>query len=139
MKAFIKYFEIFLLGGVMYIIIELLFRGRSHWTMFIAGGICFLLLYTISVKSRAALWKKWIMGGVVITTVEFITGVIVNIKLGWNVWDYSQQFLNISGQICALFTVFWIFLSIPGVWLCKILDRQVFMKIKKKTSYFEDI
>lgn len=32
------------LGGFIYSIIEVLYRGNTHWTMFIVGGLCFLLV-----------------------------------------------------------------------------------------------
>ena len=41
-NSFIKNVFLFLLGGFSYVSIELLTRGRSHISMLIAGGICFL-------------------------------------------------------------------------------------------------
>ena len=35
-----KYLFLFDVGGLLYILIELAWRGWSHWTMFILGGIC---------------------------------------------------------------------------------------------------
>ena len=45
-----KLFMLFCFGGCAYTITELLFRGNSHWTMFILGGICFLLVGVINEK-----------------------------------------------------------------------------------------
>ena len=85
-----------------------------------------MFLYLIAVASREKLWKKWIMGGAVITTVEFLTGIIVNIILGWNIWNYSGMRANLFGQICAVFTIIWVLLSIPGIWLMRQVGRRVF-------------
>ena len=52
-----------------------------------------------------------------VTTVEYLTGLLVNLRLGWNVWDYSTRPLNVLGQICPEYTLLWFLLSIPGVWL----------------------
>ena len=41
---FIKYFILFGIGGIAYVVIELLWRGYSHWSMFALGGLCFLLI-----------------------------------------------------------------------------------------------
>ena len=59
-----------------------------------------------------------IIGAIVITLGEFIFGYILNIKLGLNIWDYSDMPMNIMGQICLPFTLAWCALS--GV--CIVLD-----------------
>ena len=122
----VKFAAIFKGGGLAYGALEMIFRGRTHWTMMLAGGACSVLLYLIAVKSREALWKKWIMSGVVITTIEFLTGIIVNIVLGWNVWSYTNDWGNLFGQICLLFSLLWVGLSIPGIWLMKVIGHRVF-------------
>lgn len=43
-QLLIKYLILFLIGGFVYISIELLWRGHTHWSMFILGGVCFILL-----------------------------------------------------------------------------------------------
>jgi uncharacterized membrane protein len=122
----LKFAAVFTGGGLVYGVIEILFRGRTHWTMTIAGGLCTVFLYLIAVRSREALWKKWIMGGAVITTVEFLAGIAVNIVLGWNVWSYRGDWANLFGQICLLFSLLWIGLSVPGIWLLSVVGRRVF-------------
>ena len=115
---------VFLLGGLAYCGLELMFRGRTHPSMFVVGGLCVMFLYIISVKSRAPAWKKWIVGGAVITTVEFIAGAVVNILLGWAVWDYSHMRFNLMGQISLQFSLLWVLLSIPVVWVFGRFDRK---------------
>lgn len=127
---FFEYPAIFAGGGVLYGLIELLFRGRTHWTMLIAGGVCSCILYTISTKSSEREWKKWIMGGASITAVEFVTGGIVNLHLGWNVWDYSHLPVNLMGQICLLFSVLWVLLCIPAMWLCRACHHAIHGKVR---------
>jgi uncharacterized membrane protein len=122
----VKFAAVFTGGGLVYGALELLFRGRTHWTMTVAGGICAIFLYLIAVRSREAVWKKWIMGGAVITTVEFLAGIVVNIVLGWNVWSYHSNWANLYGQICLSFSLLWIGLSAPGMWLLSIVGRRIF-------------
>ena len=31
---------LFDVGDLLYVLIELIWRGHSHWTMFILGGLC---------------------------------------------------------------------------------------------------
>jgi len=119
---------VFTAGGLLYGAAELLFRGRTHWSMLLAGGLCVLLLYQISVRSREAFWKKCIMGGAVITTVEFLTGIVVNILLGWRVWNYSNLRANLFGQICLQFSAAWVVLSGLVIWACLTAESMFFGK-----------
>ncbi len=114
------------LGAMLYGGLEMLWRGRTHWTMLLAGGICFSLMYIITTRSGWPLWTIWIVCALIITTVEFLFGVVVNLRLGWNVWDYSSRPLNLFGQVCPLFTIIWFFLSIPGTALCSLIQRRIF-------------
>lgn len=114
------------LGAVLYGAIELLWRGRTHWTMLIAGGIGFSVMYLISTRSNWTLPHKWICSAAVITILEFLVGAVVNILLGWNVWDYSDQPFNLYGQICLLYSVLWLLIAIPGTALCNLIKQRLF-------------
>ncbi|UOO38430.1 hypothetical protein IZU99_04030 [Oscillospiraceae bacterium CM] len=127
--VFFKFSSLFLAGGLVYGALELLWRGRTHWSMLLAGGVCAVFLYLIAVKLGEPVWKKWIMGGAVITTVEFVTGILVNIVLGWHVWSYDGNWGNLFGQICLVFALFWVLLSIPGVWLMQLVGQRVFREV----------
>ena len=117
MKLLCKYLFLFLARGVIYNLIEILFRGHTHWTMLIVGGVCFILLGLLNEVTdweRPLLWQA-IDGGIIITLVEFVAGCIVNLWLGWCVWDYSNMPFNILGQICLPFSVLWCLLSVIGI------------------------
>lgn len=102
-----------------YGILEVLFRGYTHWSMLLTGGLCLLLLYLIAVRSNWSLPKQWIAGAAIFTTLEFLVGIVVNLRLGWQVWDYSTQPLNLLGQICPLFSLIWLVLCIPAAAFCR--------------------
>lgn len=119
----LEFLWVWLLGGGGYCLLELLWRGRTHWTMFLAGGVCVLLMYLIATRTAFPPWQKWIACAAAITAVEFTAGCIVNLRLGWDVWDYSALPLNLGGQICALYSFFWFLLSIPGCFVCAGLHR----------------
>ena len=59
----------FLLGGAGYVLIELLWRGRSHFSMFIAGGFAFALLHALFQRYDLPLPVKCIAGALVITAI----------------------------------------------------------------------
>lgn len=91
MRQIIKYGFLGLIGGLIYVTLEILWRGYSHWTMGVLGGICFICLGLINeiLSWETPLVLQMLIGGTIITVLEFITGCIVNLWLGWNIWDYS--------------------------------------------------
>ena len=117
-----EYLVVYLSGAALYGLMELCWRGWTHWTMLFCGGLCFTLMYLVS-GSELSLPKKWILSACIITTVEFVAGCIVNLRLHWQVWDYSALPFNLLGQICPQFILMWFVLSIPGTALCSLLRR----------------
>lgn len=105
------------IGGLLYVLVELAFRGRSHWTMFCIGGLCFWLIGLINevIPWEISFWKQCIIGAVIVTAVEFLAGCIINLGLGWNVWDYSNMPFNVFGQICLPFSMLWILISAVAI------------------------
>ena len=116
---------IFLIGGVGYGAIELLWRGRTHWTMMVTGGVCLLTLFQAERRwKNEMLVFRCIKGAVLITCLEFIVGVLVNKVLKWNVWDYSQLPGDLMGQVCPLYFILWYFLCYPVYLLTGLLRRS---------------
>ncbi len=117
---------VFLVGASGYGAIEILWRGYTHWTMLIAGGVCLLLLYKIFLYLKGStLITKCLLGGLIITTIELIAGAVVNLELGMNVWDYSKMPFNLYGQVCLLYSIFWVLLCLPVALLCKRLKSFI--------------
>ena len=112
-KIFIKYLILFLLGGYTYYGIETLWRGYSHYSMIICGGICFIYagLQNEQVEWDYPFWKQVLRVEAFILSAEFITGCIVNLWLGLDVWDYSGLPGNILGQTCPQFALLFLPLS----------------------------
>lgn len=120
MKQNFEYPLAFLFGATLYAILEIMFRGFTHWTMFFAGGICYISLYHFfTFNNNLPLWKNCLAGALIITGIEFVFGFVFNIMLGWRVWDYSRYPLDILGQICLPYTLLWLILSAPIVWIAK--------------------
>ena len=119
---------LFYTGGAAYLTIELLFRGRSYGSMFLAGGLCFLLIGQMNhVQPKLPLILRGIAGSLIVTMVEFAAGLLVNRDYG--VWDYRNQPGNIMGQICPLFTALWIPLSLLAVILYGVLETGLEEKL----------
>ena len=112
---------LFCTGGAAYHTIELLYRGRSHASMFFAGGLCFLLMGHLNrVEPRLPLPLRAVTGALIVTMVELGIGMAVN--RGYQVWDYRNQPGNFMGQICPLFSALWIPLSLMGLMLFRWMD-----------------
>ena len=103
----------FFLGGTIYVLLELLWRGRSHVSMFCAGGLALLLLHGLFLRFALPLFAQCLLGGLVLTAIEFVAGAIVNVRLKLNVWDYSKMPLNLYGQVCLPFSLLWCLLTLP--------------------------
>jgi uncharacterized membrane protein len=133
-KTLFEYIFLFLVGGSVYYLIETLYKGitkgdPSHWSMFILGGICLVLVGLINqfyLTWNMSVIKQMFIGACIITTLEFITGCIVNLYFRWNVWDYSHLPLNLLGQICLPFSVIWFFLSGVAIFLDDYIRYELF-------------
>ncbi len=129
---------LFGIGGLMYYVIEILWRGYSHWTMFLLGGFCFVLIGLINeiFTFQIPLAKQMLISTVIITVAEFVCGCIVNLWLKWNVWDYSELPMNILGQICAPYSILWFFLSFIAIILDDYLRYWLFGEEKPEYKLF---
>ncbi|MDQ0153520.1 putative membrane protein [Moryella indoligenes] len=117
MRHWVKHLILMMIGGALYVLLELLWRGYSHWTMFFLGGTCFVVLGLLNevIPWEVPLWRQALLGTVIVTAAEFMTGCVVNLWFGWQVWNYSHMPGNILGQICLLYTLLWIPVSVMGI------------------------
>ena len=129
-KNFIlKEFIIFIIFGLMYVTIELLYRGHTHYSMFIVGGVCGVLIGLINDNTpNMPLLPQCVLGAVIITIIELLTGLFLNVYLGLNVWDYSNQPFNFMGQICPQFCIIWCILSILVIRIDDWLKEKVLQR-----------
>ncbi len=114
----------FLLGGAAYGIVELAWRGRTHWTMVLTGGACFTFMYLAAAGSLPPL-VRYALCAAVTTAAELLVGAVVNLRLGWGVWDYSDRPFNLYGQVCAGYALLWLLLSVPGCALARLLRALI--------------
>lgn len=127
MRMIREYTFVFMFGAVAYSFLEIIYRGRTHWSMTLTGGAVFLMLYVLNAKMQpSGLLVRCLLGCILITCIEFLVGCIVNRRLHLGVWDYSAQPLNVLGQICPAFTGMWFLLCIPGDYLCGYMHKVLF-------------
>lgn len=118
-------------------LIELMWRGRTHWTMFIVGGICFVL---VGLVNEVFTWdmpliRQQAISTVMITIVELLAGLLINCN--YTIWDYRNAPLNIMGQICLPYTILWFFLSCPAIILDDYLRYWIFGEEKPRYKLFK--
>ena len=133
-KLLFKYLFLLCTGGSIYYLIEILYRGYSHYSMFLVGGACFVI---IGLLNEGMSWdlcieKQVILGWISVLLVEFISGCILNLWLGLNIWDYSDLPFNILGQVCLPFALLWIPLIIIAILLDDSLRYSFFNEQKPK-------
>lgn len=138
MKNFIKYLTLFLIGGVFYYSLEVIFRGYSFAAMAGCGGLCFIICGVLNEKDRCTpLVLQMAIATCGITAIEFIFGLILNVWLGLGMWDYSNMPGNILGQICPQFMVLWFFLSAVGIFLDDLIRWRIFGEEKPHYHLFK--
>ncbi|HAU84004.1 MAG TPA: hypothetical protein DCW90_00285 [Lachnospiraceae bacterium] len=137
-KHLTRLFILWLIGGNAYMIIELLYRQRTHWTMGIVGGLCFVLIGLINegYNYDMSLASQSVIAATIVTIVEFISGCIINLQLGWNVWDYSNLPCNILGQICLPFYFLWMLLAPFAIILDDTIRWKLFDEERPKYHIF---
>lgn len=127
---------VFFIGALGYMLLELLWRGRTHWSMGIAGGICFVLLHEFNLRTKIKnRIVKCLCGGMIITLIEFAFGCVVNLWMRMNVWNYERLALNFLGQTCLLYSALWSLLCIPIYFLStKIHEKKIFVRFFRKSG-----
>ena len=119
-RSLTEYLSVFTAGSGLYGLTEILWRGYTHWTMLIVGGLCFLFIYIHELFACTKnIFRRCLAGAAIITAVEFVSGCIINLYLKWEVWDYSNLKPHLFGQVCLLYSVLWFFLCLPICFLCK--------------------
>lgn len=133
-----KYLFLFLIGGFSYFYLEILYRGFSHFSMIICGGLAFIFCGLINqlMHFRISLVTQMILSMFIITGLEFVTGYIVNIKMDWHVWDYSGLPYNLYGQICLAYSSIWLVLSLVCILMDDLIRWKIFDEEKPRYKWF---
>ena len=115
----VKYAFLAWFGGSTYCTLEVIWRGYSHWTMLVLAAVVFIIVGLLNEvwSWQTSLALQVAAGMALATALEFITGCIVNLWLGWDVWDYSDMPGNLMGQICPQYTLLWAALVLVAILL----------------------
>jgi len=117
---------VFILGGVFYGSVEILYRGYTHWSMVLTGGAVLLTFYLLLPwLTGLNLFLAAAAGAAIITLYEFAMGCIVNLWFKWDVWDYTDCPGNLLGQVCPQYSACWFALCLAFFALIK-YNKSIF-------------
>ena len=121
---FLRTCILFYLGGCAYFILELLWRGHSHGSMFLLGGVCFLLIGRLGrALAKIPLALRLLISSGIITALELLTGLLINRQ--HQVWDYRRLPYNYLGQICLSYSLLWVPVSLLAMGLYELARKKV--------------
>lgn len=130
----LKHTILFYIGGMVYMFLEFAWRGRSHGTMFLLGGLCFLVLGQLArrlpVKNLAI---KGLAGAATVTALELVTGLAVNRDYG--IWDYRQMPFQFQGQICLPYFLLWIPVCLGAMAIYPLAEGLFHISQKKSRNF----
>lgn len=117
---------IFLAGSCAYPTLEVAWRGHTHYSMALAGGVCLWLIDRVccGVLEHKSLFLRCLAGAGLITGVELAAGIVVNQIFQMEVWDYSNMPMNLMGQVCLPYSALWFGLTLPAMALCRLCRRS---------------
>jgi len=139
-----KCWSLFAIMGLIYLCIEVVFRaifspvagaaflafmGYSSLWMIPIGGLCGVLLGFLNRKSifkKLPIAIQSVIGACGVLVVEFISGLILNMGFGLNLWSYASIPLNILGQVCLPFGILWFLICPFAFWLDDVLHHYVY-------------
>lgn len=115
--------------GMIYFTAEGFWRGWTNIAMLFVGGICCVLIGLLNEFPKQyslKIWQQCMLGTIIILSIEFFSGVILNIWLKLNIWDYSKRWGNFKGQICVVYGLLWFLLTPFVIWLDDYLRWKIF-------------
>lgn len=134
-----KILTIFGLTGILYVFVEVLYNaitsmdlsliGHSSLWMLPVGGFLSTILGLFNEKKsllKIDYRLRVVIGGIAITLVELISGLILNRLCGFDIWDYSKNPLNFLGQIDALHSTYWVLISPFVFWVDDVIRHYMF-------------
>lgn len=109
-------------------IIEVIYRSISQREFINAGFLFgpfvplygFGALFLIVLESFIHLWPlpiKIMAYGIILTLVEYVTGIVLEKTFKLKLWDYSDNQFNFQGRVCLLFSLCWTALAVVFIML----------------------
>ena len=121
MKMLWKHVVLFMVFGTIYFLLETLYKGHvTHWSMFVLAGVVGILIGNINeyIPWEMPFLYQCGIGMIIATLAEGLSGIVLNVWLKLNIWDYSRVPLSFfCKQCCVPFCMAWFCLSALCIWL----------------------
>jgi uncharacterized membrane protein len=130
--------------GVVYYRMEILYRGYSSYWMILVGGLCCFLIGRLNEHPKfyeRKMWEQCLTGTLITLFIEFISGMILNVWFGLHIWDYSNMWGNLYGQICIEYAGLWFLLMPLAIFVDDYLRYKLFNEKKPINifKYYKDL
>lgn len=148
---FKKNATIFLLMAIVYVYIEVVFTaisGEAHtkfpetarWSMIgyssiymsIVGGVVGLILSRLNrvsfVREHLNMFSQSVLGALIITGCEMLAGYILNVRMGFDIWDYSGYPINFMGQISFTRSLLWFAICPFAYWFDDYIRAKIYLE-----------
>lgn len=146
-----RIYTYFIIYSIMGFLLETTYAFLAYHVIesrqsFLYGPFCSIYgvgatLMIIALKNKENSNLKLFFGGFILgTIVEYIISFLGEKVLGMRFWDYSNEFLNIKGRVCLIFSVIW---GISAFILIKYITPQIdrfieyFCNTEKKSNIFK--
>lgn len=138
MKAAVKYLLLLSFSGVIYVSLELAFRGRSHLSMLYCAMFCAIPIIMLNdiFSYEMDYFLQVIICTFFCTLFELIFGIIFN--QFHDIWDYRNMPGSLfNGQICLIFILVWAAISAIFIVIMDLIDYFIFNYIPEKAPYYK--
>lgn len=101
--------------GALYMVLEGIWRGWTHISILVVGGLSAFFIGKLNEHPKfydRKMWQQCVIGTAIVLILEFVSGMVLNVWLKLNIWDYSNTWGNLYGQICIPFAILW-FMLVP--------------------------
>ena len=119
----------FSFGFFAYLTIETVYKthfstSKTHFSMGLIAGVAFFVLYFLDDK-RLSFFFTMVVGATLITLLELLSGLYLNLYLKLDIWDYRSMPFDLWGQICPTFSLIWLALSALIILFNRFLKREI--------------
>lgn len=124
--------------GFAYSIFDLLltYRGVLHgpWAPIYGTGAVLMVCLKQAIRNRGPVFFFFACTGVC-AVIEYLTSWVLEVVFHARWWDYSGQFLNLNGRICALNLIFFGLAGMLVVYIFYPRFQRVVSRIPEKAKF----
>lgn len=98
------------------------------------GAIILILINDLISKKSNSIIIKAIAMTIIFTIFEYIVSLVFELIFRIRWWDYTNEFLNINGRVCLMFSLLWGVGTVIFIKIFYIPLQKIISKIREKIS-----